>query len=136
MSRTATREAWDAVEDANISSKAVLVLVALAHFHNQETGRCNPSISRIEKRTKLTRKTVKRAIAELRQAKLLAVYYRKMQGAGGKMNLPNNYVILAGGRVTVTPGVGSPRPPKVEDKSTRASTSAFYDLANLIESDD
>lgn len=137
MSGTATRWAWKMADtENNITSSGVLVLTALAHFHNQETGRCNPSIARIAQRTKLGRSTIKRAIRELSDAGLLKVIYQKDRYKGAVKNHPNTYILASGGRSMVNRGVGPQRTPKETDKSARALPSSVYDLANIIDEGD
>lgn len=137
MSKIATKWAWDMADTMeSLSSSAVLVLAALAYFHNQETGRCNPSVSRIAKRTHQSERTVQRAIAELVAAKLLSVHRTQVWQSGRKINLPNRYVFRTEGGVTVSPGVPQLCHPKESYKSARARPAAFYDLANLLDPED
>ncbi len=134
MSSTATRWAWDVAEKSDISSKAVTVLTALAHFHNQETGRCNPGKARLMKRTKYSRTAIKDALRELREAGLLKIVRRQDHGATSVKNCPNSYVFLMGGGASRDPGVGRHATPKESVKGP-AVPSAFYDLANLLDTE-
>ena len=68
MSHEATRLAWLSIEPQH---GARLVLLALADHHNGTTNQCFPSVARLVERTKLERKAILRAIAELEHLNLI-----------------------------------------------------------------
>ena len=65
MSIKATNWAWDAFESGDLTPTEGLILLALAHFHNAKTGRCDPSYKRIAERVRKDRGTVIRAVKSL-----------------------------------------------------------------------
>lgn len=126
MSYTASREAWKAVRGSKILPSARLVLLALADRHNQETGRCDPSLSRICEDTGLSERTVRSALRQLEKAKLIRTIHRTIRTGVGKRNLNNRYVLLGG--ATVAGGMGQQLPPNQEYR-----TSSFEDVVNLLD---
>lgn len=68
MSIAAMNWAWAVT---GISPVVQLVLLCLADHHNEATGRCDPSIARISARTKLSGRSVERAIAALKAVGLV-----------------------------------------------------------------
>jgi len=125
MSMTAYRAAWKHIAAFEMSLPARLVLLALADRHNQETGRCDPSLSRIEKDTKIGERTIRKALRELEALKVIVTVERKQRTGRGKLNLTNRYKILGG--VQYAGRVGSNMPP-----NHNTSPSAFDDLAMSI----
>lgn len=63
-----------------------MVLLALAHFHNTETGRCDPSFETLSKVTGLSRRSVIRSIKALQVQGLLQVKKRKVSNALNQTN--------------------------------------------------
>ena len=69
MSHEATRLAWLTTEPQH---GARLVLLALADHHNATDNRCFPSVARLVETTRLERKAVLRAIAELEHQRIVS----------------------------------------------------------------
>lgn len=126
MSLRAVIWAYEAVETADISPTAASVLVALSFFHNQETGRCDPSLSRICKRTKFSERAVRNALRDLEEAKLIGTVHRTLRTGRGKRNLTSRYILASGARRAG--GVGHQMPTKGQ-----YTPSAYTDLAMMID---
>ncbi len=104
MSLSASTWAW---KQQIKSSSAKLVLLCLADCHNDESGRCNPSIAYIAKATGLDRKTVPGAIAQL---EVLGVFKAvKNFGSFTQYNLQTSPEIGA--------GIPSPKTGQVDETS-------------------
>jgi hypothetical protein len=82
MSHEATKLAWKIAEPRN---GVRLVFLSLAEHHNDKTGLCCPSVARLVECTRLERKAVLRAIAELEQLGLIGVQRKK--GCGSRYTL-------------------------------------------------
>jgi len=77
-----------AVRASAPSHTAKLVMMILAHHHNDQTGRCFPSYERIAEEAGLAKSSVTRAIKELVAANLI----QKVKGKrAGSFNAPNSY---------------------------------------------
>lgn len=128
MSLRATNWAFAAIERAagKVTPAAALTLLALAHAHNQETGRCDPSLKTIEAKTGLSERTIRRALRQLEAARLIATTHRTVRTGLGKRNLRSRYAFTGG--VKMSGGVGSECPPNREVYAP----SAFDDLAFAI----
>lgn len=127
MSISAINWAFEAIGSSNLKPSAALTLLALAHCHNQETGRCDPSLATISQKASLDERSVRRGLRELEELKLIATVHRTIRTGRGKRNLRNRYTLRGGDRMsggvgTQCPGKGKYRPP-----------SAFHDLAMSIE---
>lgn len=130
MSVRAMNWAYDRVEAVEMTPKAAQVLCALAWFHNQETGRCDPGLARLVARTRLSERAVRNAIRELEEVSVLRTVHRTIRTGRGKRNLTNRYAFngmsysgapRAGGMGHDVPAKGNTLP------------SAFDDLAMLID---
>lgn len=107
---------WAAGQRCKTSAEK-LVLVQLAYHANQETGRCNPSVSLLAAEASLSDSTVKRALRGLVEQGLVEI----RSGREG-FNTSNNYLLrwftmdqhVGSSRPirssTMTHTVGSPRP--------------------------
>jgi Helix-turn-helix domain len=126
MSMTATRAAWGHIRSTAMSVPARLVLLALADRHNQETGRCDPSLSRIALDTQLSERAVRLGLRDLEVLKLISTTERKLRTGRGKRNLTNRYRIKGGAQYAG--GMGHNMPP-----NHNTTPSAFDDLAMMIE---
>lgn len=138
MSIRAMTWAVGAIEELDdISSKAAHVVVTLAWFHNQETGRCDPSIARIVERTKLSERTVRTAIRELEALRLIQTIHRKSRTGKGTKNLNNRYKFnRLGGGAPVAGRVGHQLPGKRNLGGAMLLPSTYDDLAMMIDSDE
>jgi len=58
--------AW-AIQQAPRTAHEKLLLIVLADYHNEETGQCNPSLTRLAERALCARNTVTRALASLEE---------------------------------------------------------------------
>ena len=128
MSMTALRAAWAHIRNVEMSLPARLVLLALADKHNQETGRCDPSLARMEADTKIGERTIRKALRELESLKVIVTVERKQRTGRGKLNLTNRYKISGG--VQYAGRVGSNMPP-----NHNTTPSAFDALAMSIGTD-
>ena len=129
MSYSAINAAFEHIERESLSIPARLVLLALARHHNQETGRCDPSISRLEKTTHLSERAIRSALRELEALKLISTVERKRRTGRGKLNLTNRYRLKGGAQYAG--GMGHNMPPKREYNQP----SAFDALAMMIETE-
>jgi hypothetical protein len=138
MSVKAMNWACEVIEQSDtMTSKAAQILLCLAVFHNQETGRCNPPLSRLVKRSKLSKDSVIRAIKELETDRHITTEKTKMRTAGKVKNLPNKYRLnWAQGSRCVRLGVVAVCDPKGNKKALRGAPSAFDDLAMLLDDAD
>jgi biotin operon repressor len=73
MSFRALAWAW---EKTTGSAPSKLVLMALASCHNDETGRCYPSIQYIADKSECSRRTVERALSDLEEQGLIERVHR------------------------------------------------------------
>lgn len=126
MSLRALSVAMKSIKSVEMSLSSKLVLIGLANRHNQETGRCDPSVETIAADMKISEKSVRRGLRELEKLKLIRTVHRTVRTGLGKRNLTNRYRILGG--VKLTGGVGSQRPTKQEYNKP----STFDDLATAI----
>lgn len=127
MSFTAARWAANAISETDMSMSAKLVLVALGNRHNQETGRCDPSVVRISKDVRISERAVRNGIRELEKLKLIKTVERKVRTGLGKRNMTNRYNFRGG--AGFAGGVGQDLPTKQEVKQP----SRFQDLAMILE---
>lgn len=125
MSITATNRAWEMVETMEMSIPARLVLLALAHRHNQETGRCDPGKGRISKDTGLSMTAVKTALNELQSVGAISIRQRKSRHLDKHKHLTNRYII---GRARHDLGVGRDTTPNMEVKGRLAVPSSPHDV--------
>jgi DNA-binding transcriptional ArsR family regulator len=126
MSLTALRSAFSHIAKVKMSAPCRLVLLALSNRHNQETGRCDPSVSTLCSDTQLSERAVRSALRELESLKLISTVERKLRTGRGKRNMTNRYRLKGGAQYAGR--MGHNMPPKQED-----TPSAFDDLAMLIE---
>lgn len=126
MSLTALRAAFGHVESVKLTPSASLVLLCLANRHNQETGRCDPSLGRISTDTGLSERAVRSALRELEAKRLITTTHRTRRTGLGKRNMTNRYRIKGGAKSAG--GMGQNLPPKQED-----TPSAFDDLVMMVE---
>ena len=126
MSFTAIRVGFRLIASVKMSASARLVYLALANFHNQETGRCDPSIRRICESTQCSERSVRDALRELEKLGLLQTVFRQASTGRGKKNLTSRYRLKGGANSAAT--LGQKLPPNQEP-----NPSAFDDLAMSIE---
>lgn len=127
MSMTALRAAFSHVGTAKIGLPARLVLLCLANRHNQETGRCDPSIATICADTNLSERAVRQGLRQLESERLISTVHRVQRTGRGRRNMSNRYRIRGGAQYAGT--MGHSMPPKQETYAP----GAFDDLAMLIE---
>lgn len=126
MSFTAVRLGFKVIATVKMSASARLVYLALANFHNQETGRCDPSIARICAATQCSERSVRSALRELEKLWLVQTVFRKASTGRGKKNLTSRYRLKGGAEFAAT--LGQKLPPNRE-----SNPSAYDDLAMSIE---
>jgi DNA-binding MarR family transcriptional regulator len=127
MSMTALRVAFSQIGEAKIGLPARLVLLCLANRHNQETGRCDPSIATICKDTGLSERSVRQGLRQLEAEGLISTVHRVQRTGRGKRNISNRYRLKGGAQYAG--GMGHNMPPKQEIYQP----SAFDDLSMLLE---
>lgn len=129
MSIRAINQAFAIIQakGAKLTPSASLVLIALSHSHNQETGRCDPSLATVCDKTGLSERAVRGGIRLLEALDLVATTHRTIRTGRGQRNLRNRYTLRGGAEFAG--GVGQNLPPK--EKYT--APSAFDDLAMSIE---
>jgi len=98
MSFTAIRAGFKVIASVKISASARLVYLALANFHNQETGRCDPSIRRICEATQCSERSVRDALRELEKLGLIQTVFRK--ASTGRGNKKSGVKLQGSGRFT------------------------------------
>ena len=139
VSMTALNAAFARVKTVKMSAPARLVLIALANRHNQETGRCDPSVSRLCADTQCSERAVRLALRELEKNRLITTVFRVLKSGRGKKNMTNRYRVLPVVRgkngslsgAQYAGGMGHNMPPNLTDRP-----SAFDDLAMMIEAPD
>lgn len=114
-----------------MSAPARLVLLALANRHNQETGRCDPSISTISRDIQLSERSVRNGLRELEKLGLIQTVHRQVRTGLGRRNMTSRYRLNGGAQFAG--GMGHSLPPNL--KLHARATSAFDDLAMMIEID-
>lgn len=128
-------EAMALAVKVKVPAKQKIVLLMLADRVNKDTGRCDPSISRLADDCGMSETSVKTALRALRDAGLIVAHERKM----GDVHLPNQYELTLdeksppgqntpGGGAKYAPGVGQNTPPNLEDKPVREPDNADADL--------
>jgi len=126
MSFTAIRAAFIHIETTEMGIPSKIVLLTLANHHNQETGRCDPSISRLSKMSGISERAVRNALRELEALKLITTVERKQRTGRGRRNLTNRYRLKGGAQYAGR--VGHNMPTKQE-----YTPSAYDTLANSVE---
>jgi AraC-like DNA-binding protein len=126
MSMTAFRSAMQIIATIDVTPCAKLVLIALANRHNQETGRCDPSIERIASDLGISARSVQNGLRELEAQNAIVTVERRQRTGRGRKNLTNRYRISGGARFAS--GMVQNLHPKQE-----TTPSAFDDLAMSIE---
>lgn len=116
---------------------AKMVLFALANRHNQETGRCDPSVLTLAEDAGLSERAVRQGLRDLEVAGLIATVRRTLRTGRGQRNLNNRYrlVGLRGG-AQYAGGVGHNMPTNLSlHPATVAGPrpAAFDDIVMLIE---
>lgn len=127
MSLSALNAAFKHIEAVKMALPSRLVLLALARHHNQETGRCDPSVARLQKTTGLSERAVRAGLRQLEELRLISTVERKARTGRGKRNLTNRYRIMGGAQYAG--GMGHNMPPNMEYNQP----SAFDALAMMIE---
>jgi repressor of nif and glnA expression len=126
MSFMALRNAFTHISENTLTPKASLVLLVLSNRHNQETGRCDPSLAKIAADANMSERTVRYALRELEQLKIIQTIFRKATTGRGIKNMTSRYRLKGGAKSAGR--VGHNLPPKQE-----YTPSAFDDL--VIEED-
>ena len=98
MSISALRNAFSHISTSKMTPKASLVLLVLSNRHNQETGRCDPSISRIASDTNMSERSVQYALRELEELKVIQTIFRKATTGRGIKNMSNRYRLKGGAK--------------------------------------
>lgn len=130
MSHTALRQAFRTIrETPELKPCSSITLLVLANCHNQETGRCDPSIATIAKLGSISPRAVQDGLKQLSEMKKIAIVYRQSKTGRGKRNMTSRYRILGGAKFAST--LVQNLHPNLEDRQT----SAFDDLAMMLESD-
>ena len=110
-----------------LKPSAKLTLLVLADCHNQETGRCDPSVETIARRGHMSCRAVQDGLKQLSDLRQISITYRQKKTGRGKRNLTSRYRILGGAKSAST---------LVQDLRTNQEDkrpSAFDDLAMLLD---
>lgn len=129
MSIVALNWAWQIIPRVELKPSSSLVLLALAHCHFEDTGRCDPSNAYLRRKTGLSERGVRDAVKELADKKVVGVIYRQARTGRGKRNLNNRYVLKGGAKSAGRMGQDLPA---LRDMAGKTPT-AFY---SLIQGDD
>jgi hypothetical protein len=109
VSNRATLWAWASIKAMpDLKPRAVLTLLALADCHNQETGRCDPSVRYLAERTHQCERAVRMALRELEVAKLLKTTFRQQSTGRGRVNKTSRYAFRGGAYFAGRVGHGLP----------------------------
>ncbi len=139
MSFTALKTAMKLTKGHGLGMPAKLVFMALSDRHNQETGRCDPSVKTIADDTEISERAIITGLRQLEKAGLITTTHRTIRTGKGKRNMSNRYRLKTGPM-----GTAGNAPTPLQDmqtkqepnKTTPKQTSAFDDLAMSIEDDD
>ncbi|WP_353144889.1 helix-turn-helix domain-containing protein [Paracoccus sp. (in: a-proteobacteria)] len=128
MSIRALRNAFDLVaQNPQLRPSASISLLVLADCHNQETGRCDPSVKTIARRGAISERAVRDGLRQLAELKLITITYRQIKTGLGKRNMTSRYRFK--GAAKFAGGVGQNLPTNQQ----YTTPSAFDDLANLLD---
>lgn len=120
-----------------VSPTAKLVMFALADRHNQETGRCDPSMETIADDLGVSVRAVRDGIRALEKAKVIATVHRVQRTGRGKKNLSNRYRFLPfWSAADIAGGIRQDLPTNQEGRRLAQPTprpTAFNDLVGLVE---
>lgn len=128
MSMTAIRTAFVHIQTREMGIPSKLVLLALADHHNQETGRCDPSVNRLCKTTGLSERSVRNGLRELEALKVITTVERKQRTGRGKRNLTNRYRIAGGAQYAGRMGHSMPPNHKITPAAFDALAMSIEDL--------
>lgn len=121
----------------SVTPSGKLVLFALADRHNQETGRCDPSLKTIARDLGICERSVRDGLRSLEKAGLIVTVERTQRSGRGKKNLTNRYrLTMPSMGAKSAGGMGQNLPTNQEGKrpvETSHRPSAFDDLAMLID---
>lgn len=140
MSVTALRAAasWIGHWPKTINTTAQAVLFTLANHHNQETGRCDPSVDMLAKECLLSRRGVQKSIRALEVAKIIKTTERRRRRGSVLHHLPNSYQITAfTPRTTFAPPANHVRTKlgNTPTVSHAPSPAVWDDIVMLVEDD-
>lgn len=131
MSLRAIQAAFQIIEATpELTPSATISLLVLANSHNQETGRCDPSIETIARKGAISARAVQNGLRQLADLGKIAITYRQQRTGKGKRNLTSRYRILGGAKFAST------LPQNLHPKLEYTAPSAFDDLAMLLEDGD
>lgn len=129
MSIRALQQAFRTIrETPELKPCSTITLLVLADCHNQETGRCDPSVETIAERGAISPRSVQNGLDQLVKLKKISVTYRQAATGRGKKNLTSRYRILGGAKSAST--LPQNLHPNLED---RQRPSFFDDLAMLLD---
>jgi len=128
MSLTALKRAFHIVATTtDLLPSATITLLVLANCHNQETGRCDPSVETIASKGAISARAVQKGLRQLVSLKKISITYRQAATGRGKKNMTSRYRIL-GGEQSASTMVNNLR-----TNLEYSAPSAFDDLAMLLE---
>lgn len=116
-------------KSVTISGK--LVFCALAHHHNHETGRCDPSLETLAEELGISVRAVRDGLRSLEKAKLIETVHRTVRTGNGKRNLTNRYRLLGAAK-----SAGGVRQDLPTNQELYSEPSAWDDLSFVIEGAD
>ena len=130
MSIRALRHAFDIIRATpELRPCSSITLLVLADCHNQETGRCDPSIETIAARGSISPRAVQTGLKQLVELDKISITYRQVRTGRGRRNMTSRYRIKGGAKSAST---------LVQDLRTNlkpSAPSAFDDLAMLLDMD-
>lgn len=124
MSHRAIRNAFAAIRTTELKPTAKLVLLDLSNRHNQETGRCDPSVKTISEDLMISERAVRDALRELEARDLIETVHRKARTGRGQKNRTNRYRLKTGAK-----SAGGMRQNLPTKQEILYAPSAFDDLA-------
>jgi len=98
MSFRAITNAFSSIKAIKLTQSAKLVLLALSNRHNQETGRCDPSVKTISEDLMISVRAVRDALRELEACDLIETVHRKARTGRGQKNRTNRYRLKTGAK--------------------------------------
>ena len=128
MSFRALQNAFALVaQTPQLKPSATITLLVLADCHNQETGRCDPSVKTIAGRGSISPRAVNDGLRQLSDLKLVQITYRQVRTGKGRRNMTSRYRIKGAANSASTPLRN------LQTNLEYKAPSAFDDLAMLLD---
>ena len=128
MSFRAVQNAFSLIaQTPQLKPCASITLLVLADCHNQETGRCDPSVKTIAARGSISPRAVNDGLRQLSDLKLVQITYRQVRTGKGRRNMTSRYRFKGAAKFASTPLQN------LQTNLEYKAPSAFDDLAMLLE---